>query len=296
MKQYYNKKFKPNYHKLEEIDINVIRLLAPNPSPFTFYGTGTYIIGKNELAIIDPGPNIGSHIEIMLKIINKKTLVHLFITHTHADHSPAAKIIKEKTRSITYGYGAYPKERYESQFEEGHDLDFKPDIKLKDGDIVKGPDWTIRAIHTPGHTSNHMCYGLEENSILFTGDHIMGWSTTVIIPPDGDMTAYMNSLRKLLSLNYKVYYPTHGSPIKEPKKFVKALIAHRKMREYQILKELFNKSQSIKEMVSKFYKTTDKRLWPAAEKSILATLISLENRGKVTTLGGKNTRWKLTSK
>ena len=294
MKKYYNKKFKPNYHEIEKVAENVRRLLAPNPSPFTFHGTGTYIIGNNELAIIDPGPNIDSHIESILKIIHKKDLVHLFITHTHADHSPAAKIIKEKTNSITYGYGAYPSDRYDTQFEEGHDLDFSPDIILKDGDLIKGPNWTIRAIHTPGHTSNHMCYGLEESSILFTGDHIMGWATTVIIPPDGDMTEYMNSLRKVALLDYQTYYPTHGAPIKEPKKFVKALIAHRKMREQQVIKELFKNSLSIKEMVCKFYKGTDKRLWPAAEKSLLATLISLEIRGKVKAIGHKNARWKLT--
>ena len=294
MKQYYNKKFNPNYNSFDNVDTNLRRLLAPNPSPFTFHGTGTYIIGKKEIAIIDPGPEINSHINRLLKILNNKNTVHLFITHTHCDHSPAAKIIKEKTKSITYGYGRYPHEKYDSSFEEGHDLSFIPDVELKDGDIIKGYDWTIKAIHTPGHTSNHMCYGLEENEVLFTGDHIMGWATTVIIPPDGNMTSYMESLKKLLSLKYKIYYPTHGGAITEPRKFVKALIAHRKMREQQIITELSDSFLSIKAMVSKFYKSTDKRLWPAAEKSILATLISLQIRGKVVSKDKKYTRWKLT--
>ena len=173
-------------------------------------------------------------------------------------------------------------------------MTFKPDVTLKDGELVKAKNWTIRAIHTPGHTSNHMCYGLEENSILFSGDHIMGWSTTVIIPPDGNMSSYIDSLKKVLDYDYKVIYPTHGGPIVKPKQFVRALIKHRLMRQKQITNELKKNKLSLKEMVSRFYKTTDKRLWPAAEKSILANLLSLKSKGIVIDENDKKTIWKLT--
>ena len=294
MKRYYNKKFTANYENAEILDVNVKRLLAPNPSPFTFYGTGTYIIGDEEVAVIDPGPKIESHIKNLLKLISQASKVHLFITHTHADHSPASKIIKDNINCITYGYGPYPRKNFNTEFEEGHDLTFKPDVTLKDGELIKGKNWSIRAIHTPGHTSNHMCYGLEENSILFSGDHIMGWSTTVIIPPDGNMSSYIDSLKKVLDYDYKVVYPTHGGPIVKPKQFVRALIKHRLMRQKQITNELKKNKLSLKEMVCKFYKTTDKRLWPAAEKSILANLLSLKSKGIVIDENDKKTIWKLT--
>jgi glyoxylase-like metal-dependent hydrolase (beta-lactamase superfamily II) len=294
VKNYYNKEYKANYNDTEIIDKNVRRLLAKNPSPFTFYGTGTYIIGEEEIAIVDPGPIIESHVSNLLKIIQDANKVHLFITHTHADHSPAAKILKEKKKCITYGYGPYKRKSFDTEFEEGHDLTFIPDIYLKDGDIIKGKNWTIRSIHTPGHTSNHMCFGLEENSILFTGDHIMGWSTTVIIPPDGNMDSYIDSLKKVLKYNYKTFYPTHGGPIKKTRQFVKALIAHRLMRQNQITSELSKNSLTLEQMVSKFYKTTDKRLWPAAQKSILANLLSLKSKGIVIDENEKKPRWKLT--
>ena len=293
MKNYYNKKFKANYDAIETVDNNVKRLLAKNPSPFTYYGTGTYIIGREELAIIDPGPLVKTHIEKLLKIIKKASKVKLLITHTHADHSPAAMVIKENIECTTFGHGPYKRKKFDTNFEEGHDLTFKPDVYLNDGDIVKGKDWTIRAIHTPGHTSNHMCYGLEENKILFTGDHVMGWATTVIVPPDGNMTFYLESLKKILNYKYEVFYPTHGGPIIKPKQFVKALIAHRLMRQTQITNELSKNETTIKEMVSKFYKTTDKRLWPAAEKSILANLLSLKDKGVVIDENNKQIRWKL---
>ena len=212
---------------------------------------------------------------------------------THADHSPAAKVIKENIDCTSYGYGPYKRKKFDTNFEEGHDLTFKPDIYLNDGELVNGDGWTIRAIHTPGHTSNHMCYGLEEQLILFTGDHIMGWSTTVIVPPDGNMTSYIESLKKVLNYKYKIFYPTHGGPITKPRQFVNALIAHRLMRQTQIINELSKNNLTIKEMVSKFYKTTDKRLWPAAEKSILANLLSLKDKGVVVDEDNKKVKWKV---
>ena len=201
MKNFLNRNYKPNYHTLEKISKNVRKLLAPNPSPFTFHGTGTYIVGIEEICIIDPGPKVESHIRNLLNQINKRSIKHIFITHTHSDHSPAAEILKQETGAKTYGFGPYPGMKTNNDFEEGHDTRFIPDIFLEDGQEVEADGWTIKAIHTPGHTSNHMCYGLEEDKILFTGDHVMGWATTVIVPPDGDMTEYIKSLEKIKKSN-----------------------------------------------------------------------------------------------
>mgnify|MGYP001199294821 CR=1 FL=1 len=270
-----------NYDNVEKISFLVKKLMAPNPSPFTLFGTGTFIIGRKQVCIIDPGPLIESHINKLLSSIDRKRISHILVTHTHADHSPAANILKKETGAKTYAYDSYPKGIIGNRFEEAHDKNFVPDIRLKDNDIIQGEDWTIKAIHTPGHTSNHLCYSLEQEKILFTGDHVMGWATTVVVPPDGDMDDYIESLKKLLLYDYSIYYPTHGNPIKEPKKYVRGLITHRKMREVQILEELKKNSLCIDEMVPKFYSTTDKRLWPAASMSLLATLISLEKKKKI---------------
>ena len=267
--------------KLEPISFLVKKLMAPNPSPFTLYGTGTFIIGRKEICIIDPGPIIESHIYNLLNKIDKSLITHILITHTHADHSPAANILKKETGAKTFAFASSPKGIKGTKFEEAHDNEFIPDELLKDNDIITGKDWTIKAIHTPGHTSNHLCYSLEEEKILFTGDHVMGWATTVVVPPDGNMDDYISSLKKLLCHDYKIYYPTHGECIKNPKKYVRGLIAHRKMREIQILNELKKNSLSINEMTPKFYSSTDKRLWPAASMSLLATLLSLEKKNKI---------------
>ena len=281
MHKYSKEHLLKNYEKIEQVSSLVKKLMAPNPSPFTFYGTGTFIIGREQICIIDPGPSIESHINNLLNSIDKEKISHILITHTHADHSPAANFIKKATGAKTYAYNSYPKGIIGNRFEEAHDKNFIPDVKLKDNEIIKGKDWTVKAIHTPGHTSNHLCYALEEEKILFTGDHVMGWATTVIVPPDGNMDEYILSLKKLLLYDYNIYYPTHGSPIENPKKYVRGLIAHRKMREVQILDELKKNSLCIDEMIPKFYATTDKRLWPAASMSLFATLLSLKKKKKI---------------
>ena len=281
MTELLNKNKQPNYDKIVDVLPLIRRILAPNPSPFTYTGTGTYIIGRKDIGIIDPGPKIDSHIKNLLNHVNKKLIKYIFITHTHADHSPAAEIIKKETGAKTYAYGPYSGSKSNTAFDEGHDTKFQPDIYLTDNSIVESSEWTIKAIHTPGHTSNHMCYGLENSSVLFTGDHVMGWATTVIIPPDGNMTKYLESLKKIMNMKYSTYIPTHGDLISEPKKYVRALITHRKMRERQILNELQNKKMDISSMVPKFYSATKRNLWKAAEKSLFATLLSLEERDMV---------------
>ena len=278
MQKLEKKTLSKDYNIVENISFLVKKVIAPNPSPFTLHGTGTFIIGREQVCIIDPGPLIERHVNNILKAVDKKTISHILITHTHADHSPAANILKQKTGAKTYAFDSYPKGIKGSKFEEAHDKEFIPDIKLKDSDIIAGKDWTIKAIHTPGHTSNHLCYSLEEEKILFTGDHVMGLATTVIIPPDGNMDDYISSLKKILINNYNLYLPTHGDAIENPQKYVRGLLAHRKMREVQILDELKKNSISINEMVPKFYSTTDERLWPAASMSLLATLVSLEKK------------------
>ena len=260
---------------------NVKRLLAKNPSPFTFYGTGTYIIGHDDLAIIDPGPLIESHIFNLLKLLKSAKKVSLFITHTHADHSPAARVIKDNIDCTSYGYGPYKRKKFDTNFEEGHDLTFKPDIYLNDGELVNGNGWTIRAIHTPGHTSNHLCYSLEEEKALFTGDHVMGWSTSIVSPPDGDMTDYMTSLKLLLERDDERYWPTHGTCIDNVDEYVHSFIDHRLQREHQILRCLNDGLQNIAEMVPVMYADTDKALYPAAARSVLAAMVRLVDTGQV---------------
>ena len=274
------------YAVAKDVFPNIRRIVAPNPSPYTLYGTGTYIVGKGEVAIIDPGPNIKSHIEAILEITKSEKITHILVTHTHSDHSPAAKPLAKETGAIVMGYG--PHGNFEGG-EEGADYDFDPSHKVVDGEIIKGLDWNLECIHTPGHTSNHICYSVLGSGAVFTGDHIMGWSTTLVSPPDGDMGDYFKSLEKMFIRNDKFYIPTHGSIIKNPKNFVKALIGHRKMRESQIKKHLEKEEKiSISDLVAKMYPKLDKRLLYAAGRSVLAHLLHMKNQEIVISVEGTN--------
>jgi len=249
------------------------RIVAPNPSPYTLHGTGTYIVGKNKLAIVDPGPNIPSHIEAIINQTKNEKITHIIVTHTHSDHSPAAKPLSEITGAVVMGYGPHGS----SGGEEGADLNFMPDHFLKDKEIIKGDNWSIECIHTPGHTSNHICYGVIGTNAVFTGDHIMGWSTTLVSPPDGNMKDYFMSLEKMLLREDKYYIPAHGNIIQNPKRFVKALIGHRRMREKQIIKYLnYSDPLYIPDLVKNMYPNLDSRLIKAAGWSVLAHLLHLE--------------------
>tara|TARA_R110002072_G_scaffold64_5_gene346 strand:- start:13673 stop:14575 length:903 start_codon:yes stop_codon:yes gene_type:complete len=262
------------YAKLEQITPLIRRVTARNPSGFTFHGTGTYIIGKGNVAVIDPGPLLDEHVEALKQVLEGETVTHILITHTHYDHSPAAAPLKVHWQCPTYGYGPHGAGKIESgtPIEEGGDMDFVPDVVIKDGDLLEGDGWTVECVYTPGHTSNHMCFALKEENALFTGDHVMGWSTSVIGPPDGDMTQYMDSLKKLLDRSEDVYWPTHGTCIKDVKHFVQTFIDHRLAREQQILVCIKDGVRKINDMVPMMYQETDKALYPAAARSVLAAM------------------------
>lgn len=265
----------------------VRRVIAHNPSAFTFHGTGTYIVGRGDVAVIDPGPEDSAHIEAILAALTGENVSHILITHTHRDHSPGAALLKARTGAETWAYGPHPQPKEGPAVEEGGDHDFRPDHQLKDGAIVKGTGWTITAVHTPGHISNHLCFGLYEEKALFTGDHVMGWSTTVISPPDGSMTDYYASLKKLLFRDDVRYYPTHGAPIDatstghSPQHFVTELIRHREARETQILACLASGPQTIPQMVKTMYADVPTYLHSAAARSVLAHLIHMTGTSRV---------------
>lgn len=275
------------YGRMDQLTPNIRRVVARNPSAFSFHGTGTYIIGRGEVAVIDPGPLLDDHIEAILDGLVDEKISHILITHTHTDHSPAASILKQRSGAPTYGYGPHGsgKKLQGIQVEAGGDMDFIPDVIVNHGDVIPGKDWTMECVYTPGHTSNHMCFQLREEKALFTGDHVMAWSTSIISPPDGDMTAYMESLRSLLNRDDDIYWPTHGSSISNPKDYVQTFIAHRLEREAQIIEALNAGHQSITDMVPGMYVDLDEKMYPAAARSVLAAMIRLIDTGKVSCQG-----------
>lgn len=284
----FEKEFDARYGSAVALTPLVRRIVARNPGPFTFYGTGTYIIGHGKVAVIDPGPDIPEHINNVLAAIKGETLTHILVTHTHRDHSPGAKRLQQATGAQTYAFGPHPRFADKTEVEAGGDTEFHPDIFVEDHAIIEGQGFTVEALHTPGHLSNHLCFSLREEDALFSGDHVMGWSTSVISPPDGDMRDYFASLSKLLPGSEKVYFPTHGGPILEPQKFVAAYIAHRQAREEQILDCIRNDRKTIPEMVAHIYREVPRALHPAAARSVLAHLIHLEQLDRITGEAGKD--------
>lgn len=277
----FDKNFSPEYGEITQVSPLIRRLVAPNPSPFTFHGTGTYIVGEKKVAIIDPGPAIASHIHELEKFLETVEISHILVTHNHVDHSPAAHPLKLVTGADIYAFDTGKQADMDNHAEEGRDQHFAPDHILCDGDVIEGDDWTLDVVHTPGHLSNHLCFGLREERALFSGDHVMGWSTSVVSQPDGDMKDYMASLEKLLDRDDKTYYPTHGAPIDNPKPFVKALIAHRHDRERQILDVIKAGTTQITQMVNMIYSDIPAYLHPAAASSVLSHLIHMISNGQV---------------
>ena len=259
------------------------RVIADNPGPFTYTGTGVFIVGTDSVCVIDPGPTTPDHIAAIDHALEGRTVSHILVTDHHVDHSPLAKPLAEKHGCQVYGFGVQPvpPQGGEIRLEAGDDLSFKPDVEIRDGHIIEGDGWTLEAIHTPGHTSNHLCYALQEENTLFSGDHIMGWSTSVVSPPDGHMGDYLKSLNTVLEREFDIIRPTHGPAIKEVRTFVQAYIDHRTLRENQILGVLETGIDKIGEIVALLYKDVDKRLHPAAAHSVLSHMIHLRETGRV---------------
>jgi glyoxylase-like metal-dependent hydrolase (beta-lactamase superfamily II) len=276
------------YGACDQVSPLIRRVVADNPGPFTFKGTGTYIVGRGEVAVIDPGPDLPEHLAAILKAIEGERVTHILITHHHSDHSPLAGPLKAATGATIYGCavtGHEVEDTGEVKMEAGHDHDFRPDVSLCGGGEVSGPGWTMEAIPTPGHTSNHLCYALKEENACFTGDHIMGWSTTVITPPDGDMSDYLASLERIRARNFTTLWPTHGPPIRDVAPFIDAYVEHRQERIDQILNALKAGPGRIRDLVPRLYTDVDQRLWPAAARSMLAGIIHLVRQGKIATDG-----------
>lgn len=275
----------------QQLEPLVRRVLADNPSPFTFHGTQTYLVGtERNLAVIDPGPEDPDHIAALVAAIGHAHVVAICCTHTHRDHSPAAAPLSELTGAPVIGCAPLVIEsdlpRADAPFDQG----YAPDRAMTDGEAIEGEGWTLTVVATPGHTSNHLCFALEESGALFTGDHVMGWSTTVVAPPDGDMADYMASMERLYEREDRIYYPAHGPAVEKPKQLVRGMIGHRRQRERQILRCLADGPQAIPDMVAQMYAGLDPRLTGAAGQSVLAHLIDLERRGKVMPFDGS---WKL---
>ena len=315
---HFDQSLPPLYGVAERLSPRIQRLLAPNPSPFTFRGTGVYIVGDaKNVAVIDPGPNEPGHIASLLAAIGGRKVDHILITHTHRDHSPAAAPLKAATGAKTYGYGPHAfflpsglriasaatafgslggephpatsadargrggPEAIEGIVDESGDRDFTPDVTVRDGDVVSGDGYTLQCVFTPGHTSNHMCYALEEEGALFTGDHVMGWSTSVVAPPDGDMGDYMRSLEKLIARRDHILYPTHGSPIAKPGSFLRAYLAHRRMRETQIARALHRGRDTVPALVETLYASLNPALRRAAALTVEAHLKHMIEEGRI---------------
>jgi glyoxylase-like metal-dependent hydrolase (beta-lactamase superfamily II) len=260
----------------------VRRVLAANPSHFTFTGTQSYVVGNAaDVAVIDPGPLDDGHLAALLAVIGEATVSAIVCTHTHRDHSPLAAPLAARTGAPMIGCAALNLVDDGPRADASFDPSYAPDRVLADGESLRGEGWTLTAVATPGHTSNHLCFALAESGALFTGDHVMGWSTSVVSPPDGDMTDYMASLQKLHDREDRVYYPAHGPEITNPRQLVRGMMGHRRQRETQILRQIEAGRMRIADMVPQMYKGVDERLWPAAGRSVHAHLIDLERRGKV---------------
>lgn len=259
----------------------VRRILAPNPSPFTYSGTQTYIVGNGAVAVIDPGPDDSAHLAAIRAALGDETVVAICCTHTHRDHSPAAAPLKAATGAEIVGCAPLVLDDKGPRADAAFDRSYAPDRVLADGERIEGEGWALEAVATPGHTSNHLCFALAAERALFSGDHVMGWSTTVVSPPDGDMAAYMESLALLMERDDAIYYPAHGEPVEKPHKLVRGLMGHRRQREGQILRLLGMGTGEIPAMVQHMYKGIDPRLHPAAGRSVLAHLIDLRDRGMV---------------
>jgi glyoxylase-like metal-dependent hydrolase (beta-lactamase superfamily II) len=271
------------YAKLEQLEPGIARVLAHNPSAFTYYGTQTYLVGDCEVAVIDPGPDLPEHLEALDEAIAGRRVIAIMCTHTHRDHSPAARPLAVRTGAPIVGCAPLALETVGPRADAAFDRDYSADRILADDQALEVDGQPIVAVATPGHTSNHLCFAYE--GALFSGDHVMGWSTTVVVPPDGDMAAYMQSLDRLRQREDRIYYPAHGRPVTKPQQYVRSLIGHRMQREKQIVKLIADRPRDIPDIVASAYPGLDPRLVTAAGGSVLAHLLDLQKRGLVTQEG-----------
>lgn len=275
------------YGRVDQVSPLIRRVIAENPGAFTFTGTGTYIVGRDapgaRVAVIDPGPLDDAHLAALLEAVKGQFVSHVLVTHTHRDHAPLARPFAEAVGGAPVLAARPPARTIHASggLDEDDDETFSPDIILTGGERIEGDGWTIEALATPGHASNHMAFILTDENALFSGDHVMGWSTTVVAPPDGDMADYMASLDAVIARGFETLWPTHGAPVTDPAPFLDAYRAHRLRREAQVLARLQAGDRTIAEMVPVLYAAVDSRLWPAASLSVWAHLIGLVRAGRV---------------
>ena len=278
--------YEARYGELEQLTPRIRRVLAENPSKFTFKGTGTYLVGDRRVAVIDPGPDLASHREALARAVDGLEVTHILVTHCHADHVPLTSWLQEATGAPTYAFGPHvdlhpevpPPER---ATEEAVDLSFAPDVVVADGGTIAGDGWTLEAVHTPGHTGNHLCFAFAEERALFSGDHVMGWSTTIVGPPGGDVRDYLGSLQTLLDRDDAVLWPTHGPPIRDPQPFLQAYRRHRLDREQQVLACLAGGDQEVPAIVARLYADVRPELHQPAGWAVLGHLVKLVEDGTV---------------
>ncbi|GLR60564.1 MBL fold metallo-hydrolase [Rhizobium indigoferae] len=278
--------FEPAYGQAVPVVAGVERVTVNNPGPFTFFGTNSYIVGSSSVAVIDPGPEDEAHFQTLMAALAGRAVTHIFVSHTHRDHSPLARRLQAATGAVTVGQGPHRparplREGEINPFAESSDLSFVPDIALSDGETLSGDGWSLRAVLTPGHTANHAAFALEGRDILFTGDHVMAWSTSIVAPPDGSMADYMTSLERLIAREDRQLLPGHGGPVMEPAGFLRALKAHRLRREQAVLARVQAGDTQIAEMVKVIYRDTDPKLHGAAALSVLAHIEDLLERGEI---------------
>ncbi|MGO7582422.1 MBL fold metallo-hydrolase [Rhizobium ruizarguesonis] len=278
--------FEPAYGQAVPVVSGVERVTANNPGPFTFFGTNSYIVGSSSVAVIDPGPEDEAHFQALMAALGGRAVTHIVVSHTHRDHSPLARRLQAATGAVTVGQGPHRparplREGEINPFSESSDLSFVPDIPLGDGQTLSGDGWALSAVLTPGHTANHAAFALEGRDILFSGDHVMAWSTSIVAPPDGSMADYMTSLERLIAREDRLLLPGHGGPVTEPASFLKALKAHRLRREQAVLARVQAGDQQIAEMVKVIYRDTDPKLHGAAALSVLAHIEDLLERGEI---------------
>lgn len=309
--------FEVPYGVVEQLSPLVRRVVADNAGPFTFKGTATFLVGRGEVAVIDPGPDLDTHLDALQAALVGEQVTHIVVTHTHGDHSPASRTLSALTGAPIYGFGPHPTvgndelaadddpDEIEAETEtdeaaqqhtkgEPWDVDFQPDVTIGHGHRIDGTGWSLEAVHTPGHLANHLCYALGEESTLFSGDHVMGWSTSVISPPGGDLADYLDSLELVAARPESTYRPTHGPAIRDPQTYVRGLIAHRRAREAQILERLHAGDTQVSQMVAALYDVVP-ALRTAAGRSVLSHLLALRRAGRVDCDGlpGVSTRWRL---